>query len=110
MPNLAFDYTSPRPDFDPRSVKGLVATLVSLDAKHHHAATALEITAGGKLYNVVVQDERVGKELLERGRLKKRVTIIPLNKISGSRWTPDVRPPPLLSLLTDTAGADDFFK
>jgi structural maintenance of chromosome 2 len=44
---------------------------------------ALEIAAGGKLYNVVVQYERIGKDLLEKGRLKKRVTIIPLNKINA---------------------------
>ena len=73
-------------------MKGLVATLISLDKDNFNAATALEITAGGKLYNVVVQDERVGKELLQNGRLKKRVTIIPLNKISASRLTPQVRP------------------
>ena len=37
-----------------------------------------------QLYNVVVDTEVVGKKLLERGQLQKRVTFIPLNKISSS--------------------------
>lgn len=45
--------------------------------------TALEVTAGGRLYNVVVDTEVTGKLLLEKGKLKKRVTIIPLNKITS---------------------------
>ena len=42
----------------------------------------LSSAAGGKLYNVVVQTEKAGKQILERGRLQKRVTFVPLNKIS----------------------------
>ena len=41
------------------------------------------MTAGGRLYNVVVDTEQTGKLLLEKGKLKRRVTIIPLNRISG---------------------------
>ncbi|KAG6373678.1 hypothetical protein JVT61DRAFT_6349 [Boletus reticuloceps] len=83
LSNLSFDYTSPYPNFDRSKVKGLVATLTSVPPEHTNQATALEIAAGGKLYNVVVQDERVGKDLLQNGKLKKRVTIIPLNKINA---------------------------
>ena len=58
----------------------LVADLVRVkDGKY---AAALEVVAGSRLYNVVVEDERTGQALLERGRLQKRVTIIPLNKIA----------------------------
>ena len=57
--------------------------MTSVPPEHSNKATALEIAAGGKLYNVVVQDERVGKDLLQNGKLKKRVTIIPLNKINA---------------------------
>ena len=60
-----------------------MATLINLPEKHFDKSTALEIAAGGRLYNVVVQNEQVGKDLLERGKLKKRVTIIPLNKINA---------------------------
>ncbi|KAN0078383.1 RecF/RecN/SMC [Tylopilus felleus] len=83
LSNLTFDYTLPHPTFDRSKVKGLVATLTSVPPEHSDKATALEIAAGGKLYNVVVQDERVGKDLLQNGKLKKRVTIIPLNKINA---------------------------
>ncbi|KAH0835738.1 condensin complex subunit SMC2 [Lanmaoa asiatica] len=83
LSNLTFDYTSPYPTFDRSKVKGLVATLTSVPPEHSNKGTALEIAAGGKLYNVVVQDERVGKDLLQNGKLKKRVTIIPLNKINA---------------------------
>ena len=71
-------------------MKGLVASLVTLQPQDFPKSTALEITAGGKLYNVVVQDEKVGKELLQNGRLKKRVTIIPLNKINAFKLSAQV--------------------
>jgi structural maintenance of chromosome 2 len=85
LSGLDFTYSDPYPNFDRSKVKGLVATLTSLSDKHFDKSTALEIAAGGRLYNVVVQDEKVGKDLLENGKLKKRVTIIPLNKINAFR-------------------------
>ncbi|KAF8059920.1 condensin complex subunit SMC2 [Lyophyllum atratum] len=85
---LNFDYTSPSPNFDRRKVKGLAASLISLEEKHYDKSTALEIAAGGKLYQVVVDDERVGSDLLKNGNLKKRVTLIPLNKISAYKLSP----------------------
>ena len=81
--NLDFQYQLPYQGFDRRKVKGLVATLISLPEEHSNKSTALEITAGGKLYNVVVEDEKAGKDLLDRGQLRKRVTLIPLNKIKS---------------------------
>jgi structural maintenance of chromosome 2 len=101
MGNLNFNYTRPHPNFDDSKVKGLVAKLIRLDKEDYNKATALEITAGGKLYNVVVQDERVGKELLQHGRLTKRVTIIPLSKIEGRRMPPQVRRSSDGRLITD---------
>lgn len=91
LPFLDFSYSNPTPNFDRSKVKGLVANLISLDPADFNKSTALEITAGGRLYNVVVENERIGKELLTNGRLKKRVTIIPLNKISGHTLHPQVR-------------------
>ncbi|KAJ7410662.1 Structural maintenance of chromosomes protein 2 [Pitangus sulphuratus] len=52
-------------------------------------AKALEAVAGGKLYNVIVNTEVTGKKLLEMGELKRRYTIIPLNKISARCVQPD---------------------
>ncbi|KAJ1979218.1 Structural maintenance of chromosomes protein 2 [Dimargaris verticillata] len=80
-----FQFTDPMPNFDRSQVKGLVANLVRLDQAHYSASTALEICAGGRLYNVVVANEVVGGQLLEKGKLRRRVTIIPLNKIQAFR-------------------------
>ena len=104
LSQLDFNYNPP-PGFDTRKVKGLVASLLALKPEDHGKSTALEIAAGGKLYNVVVEDERVGKDLLERGGIKKRVTLIPLNKIRAFKLSAEVRspvqPPTLMHLLYD---------
>lgn len=81
--NIDFNYADPVPNFDRSKVKGLVAQLFTLDKENTRAGTALEICAGGRLYNVVVDTEVTGTQLLKGGRLRKRVTIIPLNKISA---------------------------
>lgn len=76
---LNFEYTNPEKGFDRNRVKGLVAKLIDLNDSE--VATALEIAAGAKLYQVVVDSEQTGKALLQKGELKKRVTILPLNKL-----------------------------
>uniref|UniRef100_A0A672KFW5 Structural maintenance of chromosomes protein 2-like n=1 Tax=Sinocyclocheilus grahami TaxID=75366 RepID=A0A672KFW5_SINGR len=81
FPNLRFEYTDPEKNWDPSKVKGLVANLFSVTDVSN--ATALEVVAGGRLYNIVVDNEVTGKKLLEKGELKRRYTIIPLNKISA---------------------------
>jgi len=81
--NIDFNYSDPVPNFDRSKVKGLVAQLFTLDKQHTAAGTALEICAGGRLYNVVVDTEVTGTQLLKDGKLRKRVTIIPLNKIAA---------------------------
>jgi structural maintenance of chromosome 2 len=85
--NIDFTYSDPSLNFDRSKVKGLVAQLFTLDEKFSQAGTALEICAGGRLYNVVVDSADTGSQLLQNGKLKKRVTIIPLNKISALRAT-----------------------
>lgn len=77
-----FSYSDPTANFDRSKVKGLVANLIELDEKNFDSSTALEICAGGKLYNVIVEDEKVAAALLgNKNSLKKRVTLLPLNKI-----------------------------
>lgn len=83
--NINFSYADPTPGFDRSRVKGLVAELFTLEKQHAEAGTALEVCAGGRLYNVVVDTAETGTQLLQNGKLKKRVTIIPLNKISAFR-------------------------
>lgn len=77
---LDFKYTDPHRNFNRDSVKGVLAKL--LETKHEWSALALEIAAGGKLYQIVVDNEKTAKDILKFGRLMNRVTIIPLNRIS----------------------------
>lgn len=53
--------------------------------------TIFQVTAGGKLFNVVVDTEDTGKQLLQKGDLRRRVTIIPLNKIQSHLVPPRVQ-------------------
>jgi structural maintenance of chromosome 2 len=85
---LSFEYADPVRGFDRSKVKGLIAKLVDVkDAKY---ATALEVVAGGKLFQVVVDEAITGKALLDRGKLTRRVTIIPLDKIRASQLSQSV--------------------
>ncbi|KAK4548217.1 hypothetical protein LTR36_010086 [Oleoguttula mirabilis] len=86
---LDFSYADPSPNFDRRRVKGLVAQLFNLPEEQSEAGTALEICAGGRLYNVVVDSAETGTQLLQHGKLRRRVTIVPLDKISAARAPAD---------------------
>jgi structural maintenance of chromosome 2 len=79
---MEFKYNDPIPNFDRKLVKGLIAELVDIPIENLDSTLALEVCAGGRLYNVVIENEVVGKQLLSKGKLQKRVTFIPLNKIS----------------------------
>lgn len=76
---LDFRYADPERGFDRSSVKGVLARLLSV--KDPAASTALEVAAGGKLFQVVVDTDAAAKALLAKGQLRARVTIIPLNKV-----------------------------
>lgn len=81
FPHLRFNYKDPERNFDRSAVKGPVCKNIKL--KNSDASTALEVVAGGKLYNVIVTTDKVGKQLLDKGQLQSRVTFIPLNQISS---------------------------
>ncbi|KAL8096018.1 structural maintenance of chromosomes protein 2-1-like [Apium graveolens] len=87
--NVDFQYRDPARNFDRSKVKGVVAKLIKV--KDSSAMTALEVAAGGKLFNVVVDTENTGKQLLQNGELRRRVTIIPLNKINSQTVPPRVQ-------------------
>jgi structural maintenance of chromosome 2 len=76
-----FYFKDPVRGFDRSKVKGIVSRLVRVtDPKY---SSALEVAAGGKLYQVIVDTEQTAKQLLSGGHLRNRVTIIPLNKVSA---------------------------
>jgi structural maintenance of chromosome 2 len=79
---LAFDYISPEKNFDRSSrVYGMIAELFTMKAKN--LSIALEVIAGGKLHQIVVDNERTAALLIEKGKLKKRTTFLPLSKLSS---------------------------
>lgn len=77
-----FRYTDPKPNFDRRRVHGTVAKLVRVPDPAN--AIALEATAGGCLYQIVVDSDDIASDLLRNGKLARRVTILPLNKMHAS--------------------------
>ncbi|KAH7855805.1 hypothetical protein Vadar_029159 [Vaccinium darrowii] len=81
LAKVDFTYRDPVKNFDRSRVKGVVAKLIKV--KDRSTLTALEVAAGGKMFNVVVDTENTGKQLLQNGELRRRVTIIPLNKIQS---------------------------
>ncbi|KAJ3268855.1 Structural maintenance of chromosomes protein 2, partial [Terramyces sp. JEL0728] len=89
MNGVKFNYVDPTPNFDRSKVKGLVVSLITIPEEHLDKSTALEVSAGGKLYQVVVEDEKVASQLLQGGKLQKRVTIIPLSKIQSYTVSPE---------------------
>ncbi|KIY95276.1 Structural maintenance of chromosomes protein 2-2 [Monoraphidium neglectum] len=70
-PSLDFQFKDPERGFDRDRVKGVVAKLVRV--QDPSTATALEVVAGGRLYQVVVDSDATGKALLSRGGLTKRI-------------------------------------
>ncbi|KAL1160170.1 hypothetical protein V6Z11_A07G049500 [Gossypium hirsutum] len=88
LANVQFTYCDPVKNFDRSKVKGVVVKLIKV--KDSSAMAALEVSAGGKLFNVVVDTENTGKQLLQNGDLRRRVTIIPLKKIQPSTVHPRV--------------------
>merc|ERR1719261_294883 len=85
-----FHYADPEPGFDHSKVKGVVARLFQVKPEATEYTTALEVCLGGRAYYVVVDNEKTGKKLLEQGQLRRRVTIIPLNKIVDPSMRPQV--------------------
>ncbi|NXF45400.1 SMC2 protein, partial [Oceanites oceanicus] len=101
FPHLRFEYKYPEKNWNPNRVKGPVVSFITL--KDLSKARALEAVAGSKLYNIIVDTEVTGKKLLEKGELKHRYTIIPLNKISARCVGQDT-----IKLAQTLAGCDDL--
>ena len=77
--NVDFRYSDPEKNFDRSRVKGTVASNLSVvDAANN---MALEALAGGRLHQVIVDDDKTGMLLLTKGKLQRRVTLIALNKV-----------------------------
>ena len=84
---LNFQFNNPTENFDRSKVKGKVFQLFLAKEAIHEKA--LEVGAGGKLHQVVVENEIVSKQLLDRECIGRNVTIIPNNKIRFRRINPE---------------------
>lgn len=87
--NLNFDYTDPCANFDRTQVKGMVAELISLDKENYDASTALEICAGGRLYNVSNNCNGHGKKHLTTNASPRiSITALPGYRRKRKGWCP----------------------
>ncbi|KAK4336854.1 hypothetical protein RND71_043403 [Anisodus tanguticus] len=81
IPMLSFNYNSPVPNFDRSKVLGVVASLFKVkDPKFYKA---IEKAAGGKLFNVVVDNEETAKLILNKCHLDRKRTILPISVLKG---------------------------
>lgn len=81
MPMLIFNYNLPVPNFDKSRVLGVVASLFKV--KDQKYLKAIEKAAGGKLYNVAVDNEETAKLILNKCHLDRKRTFLPINVLRG---------------------------
>lgn len=75
------DYRDPEPNFDRSKVKGKLFSLFTV--RDEMFTKALEIGAGSKLNQIVIENEKVGQILFNKNCFNYAVTFIPLNKIQA---------------------------
>lgn len=81
IPMLIFNYNLPVQNFDKTRVLGVVASLFKVkDPKYFKA---IEKAAGGKLYNVAVDNEETAKLILNKCHLDRKRTFLPINVLRG---------------------------
>ncbi|KAI3390218.1 hypothetical protein SNEBB_010338 [Seison nebaliae] len=69
-------------NFDPKLIYGIVAKLLEVKDENH--MIALGVCGGGRLFNVVVDNENVASFLLEKNRLPRMTTFLPINRMHGT--------------------------
>ncbi|XP_055343015.1 LOW QUALITY PROTEIN: structural maintenance of chromosomes protein 2-like [Paramacrobiotus metropolitanus] len=81
MRSFHLQYQRPR-NFDERKYYGAVATLFKVSDKTRFLA-AIDAATGGRKFNFAVEDDITAKSLLTEGQIRRRVTILPLNRMRG---------------------------
>ncbi|XP_037905557.1 structural maintenance of chromosomes protein 2 [Hermetia illucens] len=79
-------YKDPEPNFNRNKVHGMVGKLFRV--RRPQDSLALMMCAGGDLYSFVTEDDVTSKKILQKGELARRVTLIPMNKLSVSTINP----------------------
>ena len=77
---LEINFRDPEPNFDRSKVSGRIIRNIQL--KNPKYAKAIEQVAGGKLYNIIVDNENTSSILLNRKCFDYGVVLIPLTKIN----------------------------
>lgn len=79
-----FRADDPYPNFDRSSVYGTIASLIELDEANSVAATALEIAAGGRLYNVAVRDDTTVSAFIKAKTIKTKTILLPVSNLHAT--------------------------
>lgn len=78
---LKLQFNDPEAGFDRSRVLGRLFSLFSVrDSKH---VVAIEMIAGARLNNIVVDTQHTAKLLLKSDAFRSHVNLLPLNKIQG---------------------------
>ncbi|PRT53527.1 Structural maintenance of chromosomes protein 2 [Wickerhamiella sorbophila] len=82
VPQLEFNL----PGFGSDIVKGVLVNLYRVKPGHNEKVIALQQVAGARQYNLVVDSDTTGQKIISSG-MKRRVVVIPLNKIKAMPLT-----------------------
>ncbi len=93
-------------------IPGVIGTLLQLGEAEPEFARALQEAAGGRLRNIVVEDDHVAAKVskLLHSRPVGRVTCLPLNKLQPPRRLQQVRIPGCLGYAIDKVKFDSRFE
>ncbi|GAA5892437.1 hypothetical protein JCM6882_005616 [Rhodosporidiobolus microsporus] len=81
IPRVDFRADDPYPGFDRSAVFGTLASLIDLPSQNAAAATALEIAAGGRLYNVAVRDSETVAAFIKAKTIKTKTILLPVTSL-----------------------------
>ncbi|GAA5853552.1 hypothetical protein JCM8547_002503 [Rhodosporidiobolus lusitaniae] len=81
IPRVEFRADDPYPGFDRSAVFGTLASLINLPEANAAAATALEIAAGGRLYNVAVRDSETVAAFIKAKTIKTKTILLPVSSL-----------------------------
>lgn len=93
-------------------IPGVIGTLLQLGEAEPEFARALQEAAGGRLRNIVVEDDHVAAKVskLLHARPVGRVTCLPLNKLQPPRRLPPVRLPGCLGYAIEKVKFDPRYE
>ena len=84
---VEIQYRDPEPNFDRKKIYGRV--IKNFKVKDPKYIRALEKAAGGKLYNVIVDNHKTASVLFQRKCFDYTVTLLPLDKVYSKPITQD---------------------